>query len=631
MKRILSLRLIACTVLLVTMLPVGAADFATGAAVHPVPLPPGYPRAAGLSLTVNGTPVPILQIQLSRRHHETYETAIFTFSGSAQIELSMDKSAGPATILPTGYGVTPAVSGNSIHFELNRPRHLYIQIPGRNPLLLFADGPPTMPEPTPGPATFDVVAGYHADPTGKVEATAAIQKAIDDAAVRGGTVLIPKGVFRSNKLTLKSNVRLHLTGGAALKFVDVVGEGFVFNKRQGAGLYFLTVDNARNVSVTGQGLLDCNGETVRGSDKARKLVSAFHSAQVTGLTLEGITIMDSSSWTVVPAFSRQVLIRNIKIVNTLTLYENDGIDPLGCQDVLVDHCFVLATDDAFCPKPGGVGTHGGGAKPGPAMDLRDVMFNDCVAWTRAAGFKLGRQSSVPALNVVCKNSHILACSRACVIDHDGGNAPFRNILFQDITIESGPKSTAVYVETQDPGPTREVTYERLAINLEKLPALKFGGKNEANTVSDIRFIDCTALGKPVTAAGTPLRVAANKFVRPPKFLYREPAKRGPALTLTAVWGTHLVSAPAGAPVPVKPAVLVTDRENQPLPGVEVVFAVESGNGNITQATAQTDAKGIATLGSWTLGKDPGVNTLTARSKNAIASHVVFQTTGTSAK
>ena len=604
-----------------------AAPAAALAAVQPVPLPPGYPKAAGLILTVNGTPVPILKVELNKRHHEVFDVASFSSSGTMRIEVKADKPLEAVTILPAGDAAGLTVADNLCRFEIDRPRQLFIKIPGRNPLLLFANGAAAA-EPAPGPSTFDVVKQYHADPTGKTESTAAIQKAIDAATIKGGTVLIPKGVFRSKKLVLKNDVRLHLAAGSALRFADQIDDGFDYTK-DFPGLYFITTAGTRNISVTGLGLLDCNGETLHGGDRQRKLISAFRPIQITGLTIEGITIIDSSSWTMVPAFCRQVLIRNLKIVNSLCLYENDGIDPIGCQDVLVDHCFVVATDDAFCPKPGGVGTHGGGIKPGPAIDLRDVVFNDCVAWTRAAGFKVGRQSSIPTLNIVCKNSHILACSRGCVIDHDMGNAPFRNILFQDITIEGNEKTSPVHIETQAPGPTREVTYERLAINLEKFSGSKLAGKDDTSLVSDIRFIDCAVQGKPVAGgAGNPLRTAPNKFVKNIQYLYREPAKQPAGITLTAVWGTHLVQAPAGAPVPVPPAVLATDRENRPVAGVDIVFAVESGGGAVTQATVQTDARGIATLGGWTLGKEAGTNTLTARSQAAAGSHVVFMTSGT---
>ena len=71
------------------------------------------------------------------------------------------------------------------------------------------------------------------------------------------------------------------------------------------------------------------------------------------------------------------------------------------------------------------------------------------------------------------------------------------------------------------------------------------------------------------------------------------------------------SAAAGSSVPVAPAVLVTDAFDNPVAGVEVAFAVGDGGGSLTGAVATSDASGVATVGSWTLGTTAGENTLTA--------------------
>lgn len=60
-----------------------------------------------------------------------------------------------------------------------------------------------------------------------------------------------------------------------------------------------------------------------------------------------------------------------------------------------------------------------------------------------------------------------------------------------------------------------------------------------------------------------------------------------------------------------PAVLVKDGAGNPAAGRTVTFSVASGGGSITGATAVTNASGIATVGSWTLGATAGPNTLTA--------------------
>lgn len=71
------------------------------------------------------------------------------------------------------------------------------------------------------------------------------------------------------------------------------------------------------------------------------------------------------------------------------------------------------------------------------------------------------------------------------------------------------------------------------------------------------------------------------------------------------------SAAAGRTVTVAPAVKVTDAHGNPVEGATIIFTISSGGGSITGANALTDTAGIAAVGSWTLGTQPGTNTLSA--------------------
>ena len=86
------------------------------------------------------------------------------------------------------------------------------------------------------------------------------------------------------------------------------------------------------------------------------------------------------------------------------------------------------------------------------------------------------------------------------------------------------------------------------------------------------------------------------------------------------------STTVGTEVPIAPSVLVTDVYDNPVEKLEVTFAVALGGGSVTGAVAMTDASGIATVGSWTLGATAGENTLTAGA--AGLTQVTFTATGT---
>jgi len=82
-----------------------------------------------------------------------------------------------------------------------------------------------------------------------------------------------------------------------------------------------------------------------------------------------------------------------------------------------------------------------------------------------------------------------------------------------------------------------------------------------------------------------------------------------------------IPAPAGMAVIELPSVVVHDETGAPLAGAPVTFAVTSGGGSVTGASVTTNASGIATVGSWTIGSASTVNTLTATSGSLTA--VVF--------
>ncbi|WP_315816129.1 glycosyl hydrolase family 28-related protein [Paraflavitalea speifideaquila] len=61
------------------------------------------------------------------------------------------------------------------------------------------------------------IADFGAIGDGKHVNTGAIQRAIDSCTLKGGTILVPKGIFLSGTLYLRSGITLHVSEGATLK------------------------------------------------------------------------------------------------------------------------------------------------------------------------------------------------------------------------------------------------------------------------------------------------------------------------------------------------------------------------------------------------------------------------------
>ncbi len=71
------------------------------------------------------------------------------------------------------------------------------------------------------------------------------------------------------------------------------------------------------------------------------------------------------------------------------------------------------------------------------------------------------------------------------------------------------------------------------------------------------------------------------------------------------------TATVGTAVPIAPAVVVKDADDNPLPGVPVTFSVTAGGGSVSGGSVTTGSDGVATVGQWTLGKIAGTNTVKA--------------------
>ena len=76
-------------------------------------------------------------------------------------------------------------------------------------------------------------------------------------------------------------------------------------------------------------------------------------------------------------------------------------------------------------------------------------------------------------------------------------------------------------------------------------------------------------------------------------------------------GSDGQTATTGTAVAVVPAVRVRDAAGAPLAGVAVGFAVTAGGGSVVNASAVSDASGLASAGGWTLGSATGTHTLQA--------------------
>jgi hypothetical protein len=107
-----------------------------------------------------------------------------------------------------------------------------------------------------------------------------------------------------------------------------------------------------------------------------------------------------------------------------------------------------------------------------------------------------------------------------------------------------------------------------------------------------------------------------------------PVVAGPPATMTKTAGDNQTADP-GQAVAIKPTVVVTDAQGLPVPGIVVTFSLGDGSGTINGAAPVTNAQGVASLGTWTLGTLPGSpNTVTASVGTLPTATFTATTTGT---
>ena len=127
-----------------------------------------------------------------------------------------------------------------------------------------------------------------------------------------------------------------------------------------------------------------------------------------------------------------------------------------------------------------------------------------------------------------------------------------------------------------------------------------------------------------TTAGLNTLTATSAGIPGSPVIFSATGSAGAATQMTAHAGNGQ-AAIAGSATAVAPAVIVKDAFGNPVSGAVVTFEVSAGGGSLIGGSATTDAGGIASVGSWTLGTAAGANTLTASSLGTVP--VAFTATG----
>jgi polygalacturonase len=284
---------------------------------------------------------------------------------------------------------------------------------------------------------------YGAKGDGVSKDTAAIQDAIDACAGRGGgTVRLVEGTYLSGPIVLKSDIRLQLDKGATLQGSIDHEDYLAKTEFRAPGLQSLvSATGATNVSITGEGTIDGAGESwwqmaraiknsgILGSDHPRpRLVVFDHCKHV---LVEGVTLQNSPMWQLVPYYSDDVTIRNIKILAPANSPNTDAIDPFSSSNVRIEHVFADVGDDNIAIKSGAIGS------PGPDEPSRDITISDCT-FLHGHGLSVGSEIAGGARNIHAERIRFEGTDNGIRVKanrdrgNDVGPLTFRDIQMKDV-------------------------------------------------------------------------------------------------------------------------------------------------------------------------------------------------------
>jgi len=280
------------------------------------------------------------------------------------------------------------------------------------------------------------------------------------AEIGGGTLNVPRGIWLTGPIELKSNVNLHLEDGSFLLFTKSKEEyHLIFTNYEGLPsirtLSPIYANHADNIAITGSGVIDGNGQLWRPVKEFKTTqrqwkelltkspyvldsneggiwvpTESIYEGQSKGavefddpnalekaapyydlyrpvllslqycnkVLIDGVTIQNSPAWNIHPLFCENFTLQYTTIRNPYHAQNGDGVDVDSCRNVHIHHCEFETGDDAICIKSG---------KNAVARKLigptENVHIHDCYVGWGHGGFVIGSEMSRGVRNILVED------------------------------------------------------------------------------------------------------------------------------------------------------------------------------------------------------------------------------------
>ncbi len=294
------------------------------------------------------------------------------------------------------------------------------------PAILAHIVPPSFPN-----VDFNITA-YGAVQGGTVICTSAVDAAVTACHnAGGGRVVVPAGIFLTGAIHLQSNVNLHVSKGATLKFSTAPADYLpvVFTRSEGVECYnyspFIYAYGQTNIAVTGSGTVDgcaTTGNwwawaTTGAADRTSLMTMGENNTPVsqrifgsghllrpvfiqpyncTNVLIDSITVLNSPMWELDPVLCHNVTISNVTISSHGV--NNDGCDPDCSKDVLIKNCTFDTGDDCIAVKSG---RNNDGRRVN--VPSENIVIQGCTMKDGHGGVVIGSEVSGSVRNVYAEN------------------------------------------------------------------------------------------------------------------------------------------------------------------------------------------------------------------------------------
>lgn len=312
---------------------------------------------------------------------------------------------------------------------------------------------------------------YGATANGETVNTVAIQAAIDACSKRGGgVVLFSKGDYVTGTIQLKSNVMIEVAEGSRIlgstkledyphlieKHVSIMSEYYRFKQS------LIYAEDQVNVGIRGAGEIYFRGERQNfpgpqtiGEIKDRPL--GIRMVKCQNVVLQNISLRNSAAWMQNYISCLNLILDGVKIENHGN-FNNDGLDPDGCVNVIVRNCHLNTEDDAMCLK-------------GSAMTpSENILIENCTFYSTCNALKVGTDTQGDFKNIIVRNVVLGGIPEPLTTTHD-----------------KRASSTGITIATVDGGNVENMLIQNATINQANCPIyLRIGSRGRVLT-ADMKY------------------------------------------------------------------------------------------------------------------------------------------------